>query len=118
MEIPIGRDYTFTIEVLQEGGLLPLNVTTYTGVFNIFDKSNNNTITTASLTPVVGGELKGLMVCTIDAIDTQGITVSQGSAADDYYVKATHGGFIYITDGTSPDRNVTIDEVVFIPTGY
>lgn len=117
MNIPIGRDYTFIVNVMEPDSFLALDVTGYTGTMNVYTKADETNVITTTLTPVVGEEAQGLMEATILAADTAGITLNKGAACDGYYVKSEHKGFISITKTGAVDINVTVNDIRLIPTG-
>ena len=117
MEIPIGRDYNFTIRVIEPDSFIPLDVTGYTAYMNVYTKANDTNVVSLTLYPVAGEELNGLMEGTINGVDTIGIPVDRASAADRFFIKSSYSGFISVTKSGEPDINVTIPDVTFIPTG-
>ncbi len=122
MNVPIGVDYTFTIQVLEQESFNVLDVTGYTGTFTIFRREDNtNTpIEDLSVTPVPGQEINGKMTCTVPASLTNGMTIPPediGYPADSYYIKSRHEGFIHITKVGEDDINVKVPRVRFVNTG-
>jgi hypothetical protein len=118
MEIPIGKNYTFTIKVLEPDSFLPLDVTGYTGTFSVFKQvDDTQVISPISLIPVVGDEANGLMKGTVSGSATSGIDISKGEPADGYYTRVKHAGFMSIVKNGEPDVNVSIDRIRFVPTG-
>jgi len=117
MDIPIGRDYTFTLKVLEPDSFLPLDVTGYTGIMNIYKRADDTNLTTITLSPVPTTAQDGYMTGTVSGSDTISVVPIKGSAADDYYVKDEYAGFISITKSGAPNINVTIERITFMPTG-
>jgi len=117
MEIPIGRDYIFTVKVLEPDSFIALDVTGYTGIMNIYKRADDVNITTLNLTPVVGDELNGYMTGTVLGTETSSVVPLKGMAADDYYIKDEYAGFIEITKPGEPNINVVIEDISLIPTG-
>jgi len=116
MDIPIGRNYVFTLKVLAPDSFLPLDVTGYSGVLNIYRRENDTNIATVPLSPTADA-VNGYMTGTVPANATAGIVPTKGGAADDYYVKDEFAGFISITKAGAADVNVTIERVTLMPTG-
>ncbi len=117
MNIPIGRDYLFTIEVLQPDSFTPLDITGYSGTMNVYLQEDDSHIAACTLIPVSGSEAEGLMKGTILGTDTSGVIVEKGDPADQYYAKARHAGFINIYKAGASDINVTIPKIAFVPSG-
>ena len=122
MTIPIGKDYTFVIQVLKPNSLEPLNVTGYLGTINIF-RQDDYTIKPVSdvvISPVVGSEADGFVTATILAATTSSITISddeKGDPADNYYVKDRYAGFISLSKAGVSNVNVSIPAVSFVFAG-
>ena len=122
MNIPIGVDYIFTIQVLVPESFDVLDVTGYTGTFTVYRREDmsNTPIDDIAVNPVAGEELNGKMSCTIPASLTNGMTVPPediGYPADSYYIKSRHEGFIHITKSGENDINVKVPRVRFFYTG-
>ena len=122
MTIPIGKDYTFTLKVLQPNSLEPLDVTGYAGTFTAYrqDDYTNKPVSDAVLTPVVGSEALGLVTCTILGTETSGITIAEGDKgdpADNTYVKSRYAGFIHLSKVGSANVNVLVPKISFVFAG-
>ncbi len=122
MVIPIGKDYTFTLQVLQPNSLEPLNVTGYTGTLSIFrqDDYTELPVQDAAILPVSGNQVDGIMQCTIPGTTTAAMSVSEddkGDTADHSYVKARYAGFIHITKAGAAGVNVSIPAISFVFAG-
>ena len=122
MTIPIGEEYTFKIQVLQPDSFLPMDVTGYLGSLNIFRQKDHNDkpVSNISIVPVFGEEIDGKMVGTIQASQTNGITIDPfdiGDMADQGYIKYNYSGFISIDKSGSSSVLTTIPRVRFVNTG-
>jgi len=122
MTIPIGKDYTFVIQVLQPNSLEPLDVTGYLGTINIFrqDDYTNLPVDDVAIIPVVGSEAFGMMTGTILGTTTSAIVIDaddKGEPADDYYIKDRYAGFIALTKAGNTDVNVSIPAISFVFAG-
>jgi len=122
MNIPIGVDYIFTIQVLTKESFEVMDVTGYTGTFTVYRREDNSNtpIEDVSVVPVAGQETNGKMTCTVPASLTDGMTIPPediGDPADSYYIKSRHEGFIHITKPGEEDINVKVPRVRFINTG-
>ena len=122
MTIPIGKDYTFVIQVLKPNSLEPLNVTGYLGTINVFrqDDYENKPVDDVVIQPVVGSEADGFVTGTILGTATSAIVIAaneKGDPADDYYIKDRYAGFISLTKAGVSDVNVSIPAISFVFAG-
>jgi len=122
MTIPIGKDYTFTLQVLAPNSLEPLDVTGYTGTINIFrqDDYTDKPVSNVHIEPIPFEELNGIMTGTIPGSTTAGMSIPEedkGYAADYSYVRARYAGFIHLSNPGDPTVNVHIPAISFVFAG-
>jgi len=122
MTIPIGKDYTFTLQVLKPNSFEPLDVTGYSGGISVFrqDDYTIKPIDDVSIVPVEGSEADGLVTGTIAGTLTSTIVIPEtekGDPADYSYVMSRYAGFIYLGKAGVDNVNVTVPAVSFVFAG-
>lgn len=122
MTIPIGKDYIFTIIVLEPGTMMPLNVTGYVGTVSIFRQDNyaDKPVSDVILAPTTGKEAQGHMWGVISGADTSSIVIAdkdKGYPADGHYVIERYAGFISLEKFSHADINVSIPAISFVFAG-
>ena len=122
MNIPIGVDYVFTVQILEPESFDIIDVTGYSGTFTVFRREDltNTPIEDVAISPVAGEEANGMMKCTVSGSLTSGIDIPPediGYPADSYYIKSRYEGFMHITKSGEDDINVRVRRIRFINTG-
>lgn len=120
-EIPKGREYVFTITVLQKNSFLPQDLTALnlvTSKFELIKSSDLIKVTDTGVVLAVHDALNGILKVTLPSSYTGSLTYERGDKVDNYYPKPTYKALIYLdfTD-TTPDRTVVVDKVCIIPVG-
>lgn len=130
-KIPKGKDYTFSITVLEKNSYLPKDL-------ELMDEAESSftLVKLDTLAPVVGSitivrvtddklnvgdpdtYLNGRVSVTIPSAVTGALTYERGSKIDGYYLKPTYEGVVSIafTDATS-DIVAVLPNVTVIPVG-
>ncbi len=119
--IPKGKEYTFTIKVLQKDSFLPQDLTslnTATSLFELIKLSDLVKVTTPGVVITILDAINGILKVVLPNTYTTGLVYERGEKVDSYYPKPTYSALLYLdfTDAT-PDRTVIIDEVYVIPVG-
>ncbi len=120
-EIPKGREYVFTITVLQKNSFLPQDLTALnlvTSKFELIKSSDLIKVTNTGVVLAVHDALNGILKVTLPSSYTGSLMYERGDKVDNYYPKPTYKALIYLdfTDIT-PDRTVVVDKVYIIPVG-
>lgn len=119
--IPKGREYVFTVKVLQKDSFLPQDLTalnTTTSSFELIKSSDLVKVTTPGVVMVVLDAVNGVLKVTLPNTYTTGLAYERGEKVDNYYPKPTYKALLHLnfTD-TTPDRTVVIDKVYVLPVG-
>jgi len=114
--IPKGKDYTFTVKVIEKNSFLAQDLTTMTSAtMNLIDIVTGANVVTVTMT--VKDAINGLLHGTITAADTGNLTVTRGPKEDGYYLKAGYQGAIEVQFSDIDSINVLIAKVLVSPTG-
>lgn len=94
--IPKGKDYTFTIKVMEKDSFLPQDLTNMsTAVIDVILASTSCSVYTTSMT--VLDAANGVLTCTMPEAQTALLTSDRGDAVDGYYLKPMHQATITVT---------------------
>jgi len=118
MIIPKGRDYSFTVKVLQRDSFLPQDLTNMsnTSSLRLIESESGSTIITA--TPQIYDAHNGILECTLVDSDTNSLKTERGDKVDGYYSKPLYKALLEVkfTDDTAPVTTV-IDNIATIAVG-
>ncbi len=115
--IPKGKEFSFTIKVIEKDSFLAQDLTNMdTASLEIFGVEASCSMFTTALT--VTDALNGLLEGTIPDTDTATLDVLRGPKEDNYYLKPGYQGTIVVTftDATLP-ISVLIEDVYVYPSG-
>lgn len=115
--IPKGKDYTFTLKVMEKDSFLPQDLTDMNAAsIEILLASTGCTVYTTAMT--VLDAVNGVLTCTMLLAQTDLLTVERGDKVDGYYLKPAHQAMISIsfTDDT-PTVFTILEKVYAAPTG-
>lgn len=114
--IPKGKEYTFTIKVMERDSFIAQTLTSVGEVTVEFLLTSTST-SVFDTTMTVANAVDGVLQCTLTAAETALLTTERGDKVDGYYLKPTHQALITIpfTDGT-PTIFTILDEVFVAPT--
>lgn len=121
MTIPKGKEFTFTVTVMESNSYLPQNLTTIdlaNSTFTLTRLSDLCKVTTGISTLAVTDAVNGKLLVTLNSAMTSSLDYSRGDAVDNYYRKPTYQGVIDIqfTD-TTPSRVAVIDKIIVASIG-
>lgn len=114
--IPKGKDYTFTIKVMEKDSFLPQDLTNMsTATIEVLLATTSCSVFITNMT--VQDAINGVLECTIPLAQTDLLVGERGDKVDGYYLKPSHQALITVTfnDGT-PTVFTAIDKVYVLQT--
>jgi len=121
--IPKGREFEFTIRVIEADSFLPQNLSQAVGATLTLVKKSNPEVTVLSTVLTVTDAVNGILTGTIpattvgDAVGTADLDYLRGKAEDDYYLKPVYTGIVEVDPVTVPKIITIIEDIYVTPTG-
>lgn len=118
--IPKGRDYVFTVKILDKDSFLPRDLTTMTSiVIDFVDNTTNCSVDAqgAVVSYTVINALNGLVKVTVPSAYTSLLTSERGDKVDGYYLKPVYKCVITAKFSDDSDVLSIIDKVYVQPIG-
>ena len=115
--IPKGKDFAFTIKVIEKDSFLPQDLTNMlSATIDFFSAADGCKVHTVTL--VVVDALNGVLKGTMPPADTNLFIVDRGAKEDGYYLKANYQGAVTVTfSDTTQAISTLISKVYVSPTG-
>jgi hypothetical protein len=116
--IPKGKEYVFTVKVMENDSFIPQDLTTMT--LAQFELVNSTTLVTAlsvTSTTTIGAPTNGTIEFTLPALGTAALIYERGDKVDGYYLKPTYQAVITVKGSDFVDILSTVDKVYIVPVG-
>lgn len=115
--IPKGKDYTFTVKVMENESFIPQDLTTIaSATIDIVNSATSVKLFTVSMYIVVDA-VNGLLKFTLPAVNTAAMISERGTKVDGYYLKPTYQAIITVTGSGFTEILSIVDKVYVIPVG-
>lgn len=118
--VPKGRDYVFTVKILDKDSFLPRDLATMTSiVVDFIDNTTNCSVDAqgAVIAYEVLDALNGLVKVTVPSVYTSLLTSERGDKVDGYYLKPVYKCVITVKFSDDSDVLSIIDKVYVQPIG-
>ena len=117
--IPKGKEYKFTVRVIEKDSFLPQDLATMTSVtVELINRSTGCAVDdTTPIAVTVLDALNGMLTVTMPAAYTALLEVERGDKVDGYYLKPVYQCIITVKFSDIPDILSIIDKVYVTPTG-
>ena len=116
--IPKGRDFEFTIKVIEADSFIAQDLTNVVGIPTLKLATKlvpDVAVVTVNLSVV--DAVNGMLTGTILAATTSTLEYSRGPIEDRYYLKPLYIGVVEVDPGDVPIVITTIEDVYVTPTG-
>ena len=117
--IPKGKEYKFTVRVIEKDSFLPQDLATMvSATVELINSSTGCAVDdTTPITVTVLDALNGMLSVTMPADYTALLEVERGDKVDGYYLKPVYQCIITVKFSDIPDILSIIDKVYVTPTG-
>jgi hypothetical protein len=117
--IPKGKEYKFTVRVIEKDSFLPQDLTTMTSTtVELIQRSTGCKVESVTpVTTIVLDAINGMLEVTMPSGYTDALVVERGDAVDGYYLKPVYQCIITVKFSNLPDVLSIIDKVYVTPTG-
>jgi hypothetical protein len=116
--IPKGKEYIFTVKVMENDSFIPQDLTTMTlAQFELVDLVTLVSTLSVTSTTIIGGAVNGTIEFTLPAASTTALNFERGAKVDGYYLKPTYQAVITVKGSDFVDILSTVDKVYIVPVG-
>jgi hypothetical protein len=116
--IPKGKEYVFTVKVMENDTFLPQDLTNMTlAKFELVDMDTLVSALSVTSTTIIGDPVNGTLEFILPALSTAALRYERGGKVDGYYLKPTYQAVITVTGSDFVDILSIVDKVFVVPVG-